>query len=1552
MLQTTFLTKPRRAVILMVVLVLLTLFAIVGLTFVLYADSESKIAQIAREAESQQTSQFNSNSYALLNFAMSQLLFDQDNKTGVYSAARGHSFGRSMYGYNDMPGAANFLPFNGTGRLYGTTIATDIPKLAGANDYNLVNYTYYPGDGGVFDPERTRARTDPTQPYPANSIFFGSNPPYTAPDLNNMYLATVRPDGTVLLPSFHRPWTGFGPIFDPANPTKPNPNWFVLDSANPVLKHLVMRPRPVDQLLTGETWDPVNNQPVPARPFFGAPADPGGPTWPGGDVKNLVGAPGGNDSIWLDLGAPVQTLPDGITKYKALFAPLIVDLDNRVNLNVHGNILALNRGQGGPTAHLSNQGWGPWTVNLGQVLTLPPNTTAGQPPTEWTSLFLGNSAATPPAAGRYGQDGYPGTGGPTNVAATNGLLAHFYDHFDFDGCDDSGNATPAFPAAATGPFGAAGSSFPTYPVSNGAYGDAIPPPPLPPPNSKELLNHPSIYNAFTPAGDDRVFPLSNLEGLLRFGDGGANGTASDLYRLCPTNFNDPRVRRMVTLRSFDVDSPGVAPWLWNAQANAPYGLAPGALFPQGNALSFPTPYNAAVLTAPSDFGSVAGATPTPDYRSLIASLGRVDLNRSLPPYPAATGASGSITNIPGFLAAQNARQLLAQDIFAALLGSTTGLPVASLPNTLPSPPFSDPTYNSYRWLAQLAVNIVDFIDTDDYMTPFFWNPNLPNEVVMGTELPRIVINEAYAEWTKQGTVNSPTNVQVWVELHNTFNNDNSLTSMGELATNAIPNVYQLLLCQPDPAPAGYPPTNASPYYRRADNVWGTPYKVTATDTSMVYPVTIGGADAVVNTWGAAGTTVIVPPSNGGAGPNGFFLVGPGPLTGGTPNPDYVSPSMAYQVPCLVANQAPPAPTVMLQRLACPYLQPNPPSGSTTIDVTKPYNPFVTVDYMQNVNAQSSTMANPGLILPANEHAAVLGTPGVAASEGRVHPYYGYYTQTAPTPPVQRQPQAAGTTVKNSFQQVNSQLGVPAGSPLDWLVHLDRQLTSPMELMHVSAFKPHELTQTFVVPSTDPNPAAFAVQPFNHRVPWFDEDLAGTPTASHRLYRFFEFVETASRAAGTGPAITTSPNAIPAPGASMTPTPTVVTPAQMNGFSPTTGMALAIKPNQVLIVDPGLPTQESVRVISTTATTFTAGFFQGHAAGCAIVLPSTGNRVPGKINVCSLFDPPYTNPNDPVTFSALCDAQSSNNFTGQTPGAAAAANDVDSIYKALLGVRSPGDPGAAPPIIAGFPSSKDLPFWGLAPGLYPANDPQYSTPLGGGPGYNINNGLLRSVAANGTGTSMRLFQVPFNDPNGYAPSPTGTTPWVKYQLLNKIFNETTTRSNVFAIYLTVGFFQVIQDTDPITMLPVLPVKLGAEIGISDNTNVRPRMFAIVDRTNFKVPTQITTIPNAIKAGQQTVPVASVSGLVPPVATPQVQQFTWSIQPGQVLVIDAGTTNQETVTVTQVNATPPSFTAGFGAPHSAGATVSVAVLPGNPGPQVNFDLRDPLYAPLVPYFNIIN
>ncbi len=43
------------------------------------------------------------------------------------------------------------------------------------------------------------------------------------------------------------------------------------------------------------------------------------------------------DSVWVDLGMPVRSTPDG-RLYKPLFAILCVDLDGRINLNAHGSL--------------------------------------------------------------------------------------------------------------------------------------------------------------------------------------------------------------------------------------------------------------------------------------------------------------------------------------------------------------------------------------------------------------------------------------------------------------------------------------------------------------------------------------------------------------------------------------------------------------------------------------------------------------------------------------------------------------------------------------------------------------------------------------------------------------------------------------------------------------------------------------------------------------------------------------------------------------------------------------------------------------------------------------------------------------------------------------------------------------------------------------------------------------------------------------------------------------------------------------------------------------
>src|SRR5262249_41737248 len=147
---------------------------------------------------------------------------------------------------------------------------------------------------------------------------------------------------------------------------------------------------------------------------------------------------------------------------------------------------------------------------------------------------------------------------------------------------------------------------------------------------------------------------------------------------------------------------------------------------------------------------------------------------------------------------------------------------------------------------------------------------------------------------------------------------------------------------------------------------------------------------------------------------------------------YQNAGMQYQVPAEPVNP----PTIVLQRLACPNLpeQSNPGLNNPL----QPYNPYVTVDFMKNI--------------PVND-----GTGGPSGtSSGRDNPYRAQVPQphAPPTPP--RNPPPPPPI--NTFSSVNSQ--VTATTAFKWMIHLDRPLRSPMELMHVSAFKPGELTQMF------------------------------------------------------------------------------------------------------------------------------------------------------------------------------------------------------------------------------------------------------------------------------------------------------------------------------------------------------------------------------------------------------------------------------------------------------------------------------------------------------------
>lgn len=1537
--------KARRGVILLVVIVLLALFAVVGLAFVFYAQSQADAARVYREAQTRAVDVADVEPGLLLGEFLRQWSFDVYDTTAasVTSGLRGHSLARGMFGYNyDTTGTPplNNQAFNGTGRVHDTAasvFASDpAAPLIAKDDYNLINYTWFKtADTWMRDPERLNQptkiplRTDPT--VPATAPFTGGfNAPYTYPDLNTLCLAAVQADGTVLMPSFHRPW-----LFGSYDTT--NANW-----TNTYGKYLTLRPRPADNL------DPATGQSQ-----FPAPIDPGG------DVQNLLGSPGfydpatnatyPHDSWWIDIGYPVSSMPDG-RKFKPLFAALIIDLNNRINLNVDGNVRGRTTASPVQAAHTSNQGWGPWEINLSKVLTASgPNTLP-----EWTNLFLrtpwvltlgaqtsgtftltfstsaggqttppipynapaamiqtvftglpnvgsGNATVTTnasgallitllgtlvnqpgiisadfsalsmpafasiaqPSFGRYGVDLQPTQSG--NIAPQ-GNTPHFYGQVDYDGCNEQNGYAPSaaivpptlqvgFPDFTAGNIGGTGAGY-----GNGYYSGTSSP-------ASERTNHPLLYNLFRPGGDDIAFDVSNTRALVRDLSSTNELANSTLGKLCPTNFANTRIRGMTTTISFDVDRPGLTPWLYyyDSTTQPTYDYTYSTFTnqqqaPAGPPIPFPALATRYINTNPPAGPEFSQYWKGMNVSDLVSVLPRVNLNRFLPPYPhmgqGTTPAQyQSVAYVPydvgrfddaanantytQFAAAQTARQNMAFDIYTVLKA------VTGARNPVNNPP-SDAELAPLRWLAQLAVNIVDFIDEDEVSTPFHYLPGFqdgstdsttggtpPRYWVFGTELPRIVLNEALAEY-----VPGVSNDKVWVELYNPAPATlpaNPPLGIQQGDTKPIPLVipsvtstvggtstaayapYRVAIIdgtQPwptapgvnnnangePPAPAMTPPNPTRAYTQDAD------FTALINATPTIGGTNTTGAPNVPNSgFCIVGATAF--PGQAGYTAGNYLTVANG---AGGPAQLVITPNMEY---------APPTPNdtgangvfVALRRLADPHLPFNANPGTAGVD-NPLYNPYVTIDYLDKVQMN-----------------AVTPPTATDFSQGKYQPY----AADPITGQVVNQTTTTGT--RHTFGALNQPFPNnpwSTANSYDWLAHLDRQLISPMELTMVSGYAPHQLTHQFISGTSAPG------SPNQHVVPWFDNN--------RRLYRAFEFLRTHNRASGI----------------------------------------------------------------------------------------AFGARNAGGININTLWDP------EPL--KAVCDAQSANNFA-DTDIVGTPASDATKIWGKLIARRTPGLYNAPAGALSRL-SSSDLPFGALSTGVDTTGGPaMYPGGIG------IDNTLLAAATAGGAPTSQRLFEPPSTT--------TTTNPYWRYQLLNKVFNHFTTRSNTFALWLTVGFFEVVDST-------TTPVKLGAEINANVQQNIRHHMFAIVDRSALTVPVTGSAAATS-SAGISSVGVYTISVNTIPVdpnirtapnmqaPNPTISPPNAPIQEGSVITVDVPapgqTTNQETVTVMAVDSVNKTITASFRKVHPAGFTIYVPNF-GNPGPQPLFLPQD--NSAVVPYFAVID
>jgi hypothetical protein len=283
----------------------------------------------------------------------------------------------------------------------------------------------------------------------------------------------------------------------------------------------------------------------------------------------------------------------------------------------------------------------------------------------------------------------------------------------------------------------------------------------------------------------------------------------------------------------------------------------------------------------------------------------------------------------------------------------------------------------------------------------------------------------------------------------------------------------------------------------------------------------------------------------------------------------------------------------------------------------------------------------------------------------------------------------------------------------------------------------------------------------------------------------------------------------------------------------------------------------------------------------------GGREQGRINLNTITEEEI--------FQALCDAQNLSQ-----PYSAFSVAEVQAIYRKLITSRNlaPGTPLPVPLNWNPMPSGEGSPLKSFATGnnldTFFRLDPTLPLP------------------------SLPLFTVG---------SSTGH-PYLRPALLQKIFNNVSTTSNVFAVHWTVGYFEVVDES-------VKPARLGAEIGRAENRHVRNRFFAIVDRSGLQLFN--TTTSSAVGAGSnQSVSVTAFTG--------PLNSGTWDIRVGMLLEVnDAGNPAlNEVVVVKSVNGATSSFTADFAFPHAAGVAI---VCRGNPGPKTN-NTAPPFVSPYNP------
>jgi len=437
---------------------------------------------------------------------------------------------------------------------------------------------------------------------------------------------------------------------------------------------------------------------------------------------------GVKDSVWVDLGFPPTTGKDG-RRFKALVAVKIEDLDGRLDINAHSSFahnstnwttqypIATSAGQGAGFNPLPRgSGYGPAEVNLSR-------------------LFQGEFDAL--LNSRYGLDTRPGA--PGNDALSLFKAFELVDNYFLSLQLTSSYASPpdvwGRGAIALDHFGG--------PQFLGGMG------------SGETVDDPYEFNRSEPslaiAGGDAPFTAADLERVLRYHDAGAVDLSSRLLNVAPFTLNyggaAAQNRHLITTESahipvinspypdLKINNNSIRQGIFSkspfsdhsdvhvlqlyrrrllaggvTQANlvtelakmVPMEVLHGEMFdinrPIGNAID---DNNNGVIDEPLEGGLIEGIW-----------------NASFPPYSGRATAN-RLNDDPVIADPTISRQIMARHLYClAMLMKEDGVEIDFNGN-----PGDDTPLETAYGLAQWAVNVVDFRDSDAIMTPFEFDIN-------------------------------------------------------------------------------------------------------------------------------------------------------------------------------------------------------------------------------------------------------------------------------------------------------------------------------------------------------------------------------------------------------------------------------------------------------------------------------------------------------------------------------------------------------------------------------------------------------------------------------------------------------------------------------------------------------------------------------------------------------------------------------------------------------------------------------------------------------------